>query len=126
MTRPSYKVGDPLFVSSGGHYPEVTEYRVTRITPGGQVVATKGAGEIRVNSRGAITDRDIWSHRRVVDAERAAEITAEMDERKKWNAVRRAAEAIEKAARDKERGGLAVALAALTKAIADIEIGAAQ
>lgn len=110
----NYPAGSDLFVSSriGWTTRDVVRYVVDRHTPKGQVIATRtfSNGEtdtIRITPRGDLVGDGRYGRRQVVSREEALEIRAEQRRQQVWRQARSVAEAIDKAARDKDTDALA-------------------
>lgn len=126
MFRPfnpaDYPVGAAIFVSYsvGWATHDVDRYIVKRITPAGQIVATRKRGEdeieIRVNKRGNIVGDGSYGRRNIVGEEEAREIRKEARLRRAWRIASQCAEKVEEAARLRDDTGFAEAFEKLIEA----------
>ncbi len=122
----AYAVGDPLYVEDGNWDYTITEYTVDKITPSGQIVASRTyenghKDEIRLTKAGRLSGVGQWSRRHVVDALRAAETRRDMATRQAWHGVRKIAEDLTKAAAQRDPDALCAAMGELRNAASAIE-----
>lgn len=111
-----YKPGDSIFVRNMGWHETVAEYKVVRVTPGGQIVAEVGGSEIRISKHGGLVG-ERWGRRSVVSAERAAEIRSKMAQRDAWSRITMLAEKLGNAARKEDEGAAEEAFKAIASAL---------
>ncbi len=119
----NYSVGSTIYVSNkrGWSSYDVAEYTVTRVTPGGQLVAERRLRDdytdtIRVNKHGNIAGERDHYRRSIVSAEDATELRADARREDAWRKIQVCGEGIEKVARSKDREALTAAIADLDRA----------
>ena len=116
----AYKPGDPLYVRvpAGWNAYDAQRWTVEKITPSGQIKATRGQMELRVSASGKILGEDGYRGRTICDAAMAQELWSEAAERALWQRIRLAGEHIEAHARRQDMEALASAMAELQDAYA--------
>jgi hypothetical protein len=115
----SYTIGDPIYVSypRGWNAYGAIRYIVKRITAKGQITASNERREIRITARGRVVGQSGYHTDFIVTAEQAQRYAQEAREDARWNAIRDAGTAIERAGRTKDAEALRVACDQLASAI---------